>query len=466
MSLSIDLAKEIAERARTRGADDVIVRAEEWFYEAIVFDNGVLRSYTSSLRKGVGIKVIVKGVTGYSYTHDLSRESVDRAIDRAIAVAKRGRGRIVYSDIRSRPAKGSYSFVSKTPMDYVDPSEKVSIVGEANREVLSMDGITSSVTRLGFEKHRRIVVSSFGAEAECEVHTVGFSQISVAKHNASSERVADSRSWIGGFEHIKGFDYVGFAKEVGDLALRAARAPMPSPGTYRAVIDSELVGLLVHEAFGHASEGDLVIAGASVLAGRVGEQVASELITIVDQGVVEGGYPVPFDDEGNEKVRTVVVDRGILRSFLTGSFVASELNTEVTGNARAESVSFDTLIRQTNYFIEAGDWSFEEMVRDTRNGLYLRGRGALGGQVDPSNGAFTFSIGPSYVIRNGEIAEMVRGVTVSGTILETLRSVDAVGKDLTIRTSVFGGCGKNEQMVRVGDGGPHVRVGRIVVGGV
>lgn len=465
MNLSIDFAKSILELARARGADDAIVRLEERLYESIMFDNGVLRSFTTSISKGVGIKVVVKGVTGYSYTHELSRESIEKAVERAIAIARAGKNRVIHRDILSKPARGSYKFVSKVFVYDVDPSERVEIVREANREALSLEGVVSSVTRMGFEKHRRVVVSSFGAEAECEVHLIGFSQISVAKHDASSERVADSRSWVGGFEHLKEFDYVQFSRSVSELALKAVKASTPRPGTYSAVIDNELVGLLIHEAFGHASEGDLVVAGASVLAKKLGESVASDMVTVVDQGLVEGGYPIPFDDEGNEKGRTVVVDRGILRGFLTGAFIASELHMDVTGNARAESISFDTLVRQTNYFIEAGDWEFDEMIRDMREGMYLRGRGALGGQVDPSNGTFTFSIGPSYIVRNGEIAEIVRGVTVSGSILETLNSVDAVGKDLKIRTSVFGGCGKDNQMVRVGDGGPHIRVRKIVVGG-
>ncbi len=465
MSVSLDLAKEILDRVLSKGVDHAVVRLEEAYYELISFDNGTLRAYTVTSSKGVGIKVVINGVPGYSYSYDLSREAIDKAIERAVAIARIRKHRKVYSEIASKPARGRYSYVSKLDARGVDPEEKVSLVRDANKAAMELEGVVSSVTRLAFEHRRKAVVSSFGAEAECTIHLIGLSQLSVAKHGATAERVYDSKSWVGGFENVKGFDFPSFAKDVSKLAVEASKARTPSPGTYRAVIDPELVGLLIHEAFGHASEGDLVVTGASVLAGRVGSSVASELVTVVDQGVVEGGYPVPFDDDGNEKGRTVVVDRGILRSFLTSPLVAPELGMEVSGNARAQDVSHDTLVRQTNYFIERGDWSFEEMIRDMKEGLYLKGRGALGGQVDTTVGTFTFSIGPSYVVKNGEIAELVRGVTVSGSILETLANVDAVGRDLEIHTSVFGGCGKGGQMVRVGDGGPHVRVKKIVVGG-
>lgn len=181
--------------------------------------------------------------------------------------------------------------------------------------------------------------------------------------------------------------------------------------------------------------------------------------------MVEGGYPVPYDDEGVQKGKTIVVDKGVLKGYLTSRDTSQELNLKPTGNARAQDISFDTLVRQTNYYAEPGEWKVEELFEGVSHGIYLRGRGAMGGQVNPSVGTFTFSIGPSYIIRNGEPVELVRGVVVSGNILETLKEVDAVANDLKITTSVFGGCGKGGQTVRVGDGGPHIRTRKIVVGG-
>ncbi|MEM4718012.1 MAG: TldD/PmbA family protein, partial [Desulfurococcaceae archaeon] len=254
-------------------------------------------------------------------------------------------------------------------------------------------------------------------------------------------------------------------RDRGRLVLESARADRVKPGKYDIVLDNDMVGLMLHEAFGHASEGDIVLAGGSVIGGRIGGRVASELVSIVDNGLIEGGVFVPYDDEGTPKKKTYTVKNGILVGFIHSLATAKMLSQEPTGNARVMSYRHSILVRQTNTYMEPGDWGVEEMIRDTRNGIYVKGRGALGGQVNPLTGAFTFTSGPSYLIENGEAKHLVKGVMLSGLILETLRNVDAVGKDLVVRTSVFGGCGKDGQMVRVGDGGPHVRVRGFTIGG-
>jgi len=264
---------------------------------------------------------------------------------------------------------------------------------------------------------------------------------------------------------VKEIDWPSEAEDISKLALEAAKARSPPAGAYPAVLDGFLVGLLIHEAFGHATEGDLVLSGDSALKGRLGQAVASEHVSIIDEGVVQGGFFLPFDDEGVLKGRTVVVEGGILRTFLTSRSVAAELGLEPTGNGRAQGFSYFPTVRQANYYMAPGDWSLEELVEDVEFGFLLKGRSRGGGQVEPGMGNFTFRAGPSYVIRHGEICELVRGVAISGNVLETLKLVEAVGRELQLRFSVFGGCGKYGQTVRVGLGGPPVRVSRVVVGG-
>jgi len=463
--LSRDLATQILDEVLRRGAEGAVVRLQERVYELVVYDSGVLRGYSISTVRGVGIRAVVGGGTGYAYTSSVDRESISRAIDRAISLARvaSSYGRKSFAPVK--PVKASYRVEFKVDPHAVDPQVKVGIVREINTTSMRRAGIVSAVTRLGLERDRRIVVASEGTEVEVDVVGVGLAHTAVARYGAIIERVGDRESYIGGFEHIERRDWLRFAEEIDELAIKASQAKTPTPGTYVAVVDNEVVGLLLHEAFGHASEGDGVVAGASILRGKVGERVASELVTIVDAGLVEGGYPVPYDDEGVPKGRTVVVENGVLKGYLNSRDTAYELGMEPTGNARAQDVSFDTLVRQTNYYAEPRDWRVEELFEGISYGIYLRGRGAMGGQVNPSVGTFTFSIGPSYIIRSGEPVELVRGVVVSGNILETLKEVDAVARDLKVTTSVFGGCGKGAQIVRVGDGGPHIRTRRIVVGG-
>jgi len=454
------------EEALKIGANHVLVRIQEKLYEVITYDCGVLKGYSVGRVSGLGIRVLVNGGVGYVYTTSLNRESIVGSIKRAVSIARSlsRYGRIEYVDIK--PVKDFFKVDIKVDPYNIDPEVKVGLVKEVNTSSMKKDGIKSVITRLAYEVDRRYVVSSDGVNVGSEVTLVGFSHTAVAKYGMTSEKVSNSKTFVGGYEFIESNDWLLFADEVDKLAIKTSQAKTPTPGTYVAVLDNEAVGLLIHEAFGHASEGDLVITGSSVLRGMVGERVASELITIVDEGIVNGGYPVPYDDEGVSKGRTVVVKDGILNEFLSSRYVGGRLGCGSTGNARVQDITYDSVVRQTNYYVEPKDLSIDELFDGISYGIYIVGRGTSGGEVDPSIGTYTFSIGPSYIVRDGEPTELVRGVVVSGNILETLMSVDAVAKDLKVITNVFGGCGKDGQTVRVGFGGPHIRVRKLVVGGL
>ncbi|MEM0208165.1 MAG: metallopeptidase TldD-related protein, partial [Thermofilum sp.] len=215
--------------------------------------------------------------------------------------------------------------------------------------------------------------------------------------------------------------------------------------------------------FGHLTEGDGIFAGSSPLVGRLGEKLASEQVTIVDSGYDErGGYVFLADDEGVPTRRTVLVEKGILKGYLHSRESAALTGMEPTGNGRAQSFEHDVIVRMRNTFFEAGDWKEEEIIADTKNGLLLDK--PAGGQVE-EDGTFTFNARIGFIIENGEIKQPVRDVVLAGNILEMLRYIDAVGKNVEISTSPFGGCGKWGQWVHVGDGGPTLRVSRLLVGG-
>jgi len=461
-----ELASLALEEALKKGADHVLVRIQEKLYEVIIYDCGVLKSYSVGRVSGLGIRVLVNGGVGYVYTASLDRGGIVGSVEKALSIARSLSRYAQVGYVSIKPVKDFFKVnVGVDPYD-VDPEVKVGLVKEVNTSSMRKDGIKSVVTRLAYEVDRKYITSSDGVSIKSEVTLVGFSHTAVAKYGMISEKVSNSKTFVGGYEFVESHDWLAFADEVDSLAIKASQAKTPTPGTYVAVLDNEAVGLLVHEAFGHASEGDLVITGSSVLRGVVGERVANELVSIVDEGVVDGGYPVPYDDEGVSKGRTVVVKDGILNEFLSSRYVGSRLGRRSTGNARVQDITYDSLVRQTNYYVEPKDLSIDELFEGVSHGIYVVGRGASGGEVDPSIGTYTFSIGPSYIIKNGEPTELVRGVVVSGNILETLMSVDAVAKDLKVVTNVFGGCGKDSQTVKVGFGGPHIRVRKLVVGGL
>jgi TldD protein len=462
-ALPEDVVLKAIDYAISRGARLAIARFHERRRELIVFDGGALREYAFSVSSGVGVEVYSNG-RGYSFTTSLSWDAVRRAVDTALELSK-AQGRPVEF---SSGGSGLLSYRSSYKVNpfTVAPEDKIRVVEEVNKEALRLEGIASSVTRMAFESDYRLVATSEGFRGESEVMLSGLAHSVVARQAGVMERVGDMRTFEGGFEHIESVDWLGFSDEVNKLALKVVSSKTPTPGSYRAIVDNELVGVVIHEALGHASEGDHVVSGTSVIAGMAGSRVAGEHVTIVDNGLVEGGYPVVFDDEGSAKVETVVVDRGVLKGYLTSRVVAGKLGLKPSGNARAEGYDNVPLVRQTNFYIKPGDWRVEELFEGF-TGLYIRGKGMVGGgQVDPGNGMFSFNAGPSYVVRNGEIVEMVRGVLMAGSILEFLRGVEAVARDLKVETSVFGGCGKDGQLARVGLGGPHVRVSRVIVGGV
>ena len=456
--------KELLEKAIKSGASYADIRYQRRDTEVITVENRMLKSYSSRRHSGVGIRVIMRGALGYASTSDLTQTGLERALNSAIKIAKSMKnGKLGLKETTINKSNVKLS-VKVDPFD-VPPEEKVSIVMEANKAAWIREEIKSTITRLGLTKDFRYFISSEGAEVSVETCLVGLGHDSVAMVNGVMERVPYSESMCAGFEFIRSKDWNSFTSSISELAIEAASSKTPPPGTYTVVVDPRIVGLLLHEAFGHASEGDLITSGESVLHGKIGKQVASELVTIIDEGVVEGGYFYPFDDEGVKKGKTIIVEDGILKGYIHDRISALQFGAQPTGNGRAQDFENQPIVRQTNYYMQPGDYGFDELIEDIDFGIYVRGKGATGGQVEVGMGTFTFGVGPSKIIKDGKLTETLRGVVISGMILETLKTIDAVGKDLMMRTSVFGGCGKMGQSVPVGFGGPHVRVRKMTVGG-
>jgi TldD protein len=459
----LNLEKILAE-AVDLGASYADVRFQSYDNEVITVENKTMESYLSRRLSGVGIRVFIAGAVGHASTSDLSRENLEEALKSAARVAKAMRGKkqpIGEAKVNKARLK---SQAKVDPVD-VSPEEKISTVLDANKAAWVSDKIKNATTRLGLSKDFRRFVSSEGAETTVQTTLVGLMHTSVAQAGGVMEWVPYSESRCAGFEFIKSQDWNSFASDLSKLAVEVVGSKTPPAGTYPVVVDPEVVGLLLHEAFGHASEGDLVSTGESVLNKKLGAKLADEHVTIVDEGVAEGGYYCPFDDEGIRKETTVIVENGILKNYLHDRISAQRFDAKPTGNGRAQDFENLPIVRQTNYSMQPSDCDFDELIEDIDKGVYVRGKGSTGGEVEVGMGTFTFGVGPSKMIKRGELADTVRGVVISGLVLETLKTIDAVGKDHLIRTSAFGGCGKSGQRASVGFGGPHVRVRKMTVGG-
>lgn len=456
--------QKVIDKALKLGASYADIRFQQQNSELIKVENKTLEDYSSETTGGIGIRVVIDGAVGFASTSQFEWKTIEQRINEAVKSAKAfesQRGIFAEKDITKKDEKVS---MKTNPID-VSPEEKVSLSLETNKAAWIGNEIKNVITVIGSATDFRYFLSSDGSETKLEVPTVGIYQVSVAASDGKMEQVPNIEGECGGFEFFEKKDWNDFAVDLSELAIRTVKAKAPPAGTYPVIIDPALVGVLTHEAFGHAAEADLVFTGTSTLKDRLGAELASEQVTIIDEGVVEGGYYIPFDDEGTEKTKTVILEQGVLMHYIHDRNTAKELGVKPTGNGRAQDFENIPLVRMTNTYIDVGDYSFEELLEGIKEGIYIKRKGSTGGQVEVGMGSFTFNAGESLMIRDGELAEPVRGVVLSGEILETLKTVDAVGKDLEISTSHFGACGKGSQRAKVGFGGPHIRVQEMTIGG-
>jgi TldD protein len=326
----------------------------------------------------------------------------------------------------------------------------------------AVDPRIQQVTVLYHESVQDVVVANSDGLHRTDVRVqLGLNVLCVAKEGAVLES---------SFEALRGT--VGFElfgdEAVDDVARTAARrAAMnvgadPAPaGTFTVVLSSEAGGTLIHESVGHGLEADLNLKGLSVYSGRIGQKVASELITVVDDGTVAGKRGTQsMDDEGTGTHRTVLIERGILRTYMSDRKHAAKLSIERSGNGRRESFRHLPICRMTNTMIVPGTSDPAEIVRSVKDGIFVKKMG--GGQVDVVSGNFAFEISECYRIRDGAVAEPLRGATLVGQGPKLMSEIDMVGSDLGWST---GTCGKDGQGAPVADAQPTIRIPSVVVGG-
>jgi len=297
---------------------------------------------------------------------------------------------------------------------------------------------------------------SSGNEYSYEAVRSGFSVLAIASRGGVMQMGSERDHITTGF-NLRNKQDLG--RKAGEVAVSLLDAKIPKGGARRAVLDPELAGVFTHEAVGHASEGDLVREGASVLAGRIGERIGCPGLVIVDDPTLHEFGFMPVDAEGVAVQRTEIIRDGILASYLHNRETLAAVGNGVPGHARAEHGA-PPIVRMSNTFIENGDAAYDEILSECRNGILLIG--SRGGQVDPGRGVFQFNAEYGYLIEGGETTDMVRDVSLSGEILSTLHNIVLIGND---RKMSPGYCGKGGQSVPVSDGAPHLLLENATIGG-
>ena len=420
----------------------------------IVLDNGKLEEISQAPFQGAAVRALYNGAWGF-----VTSDRVD-GLDKEIDLAKRIARKIDrHEELRLAEAPAGKSIVVPVKKDPKDLSleEKVALLREIE-DAAKVKGVSSTQAVYSELEMRVHYSSSEGLDLESKTTRMGFMVSAVAHRDGLYQTDGEGRSGVGGLELFDREDPVALAREVGETAVLLLDAQAPKGGTYPVVLDQELAGVFVHEAVGHATEGDIILAGDSCLEGKLGEKIASTLVTVKDDpSLMLNGY-YPFDDEGSLAQETVLVEKGILQSFLNSRETAARLG-GVPRNARSEGMD-RPVVRMSNTYIANGDWKLEEILEELGSGVYLAG--SRGGQVSTGEGVFQFNAKSGYLVEDGEKTQLLRDVSLSGKILETLLHVKAVGNDLKYNS---GRCGKSGQLVPVSDGSPHLLVAQATVGG-
>jgi len=412
------------------------------------------------LNKGACARVLIDGSWGFSSTTIINKRSLMRLLKDAesLANSSKPRKKRLVKIAPVQPHIDKYETSMKKDPRRENLEVLFEDVLEADKEARGYSkNVASTSISLSIIDDELYFVNSEGARImQRIVRCFGGASI-IAK---SRGKIASAHETIGGQTGLEIFEETPIKEAALEAAKRAVRiAPKRVvPGGYSdVVLENRIVGLLAHEAVGHTAEADLAYSG-SFLSGKIGQKIASEMITLVDDGLFPFGFgTMKYDDEGTPTERTVIIEKGVVKGFMHSRETASQFGAVPTGNARAWNFEFDPIIRMRNTYIEPRDQTIEELIEDVKDGYFLRGGG--GGQAD-FNGEFMFSIQEAVKIKNGELKDSYRGAAISGNAFEVLNKVKGVGKDFAMRVGI---CGK-EQPNYVGIGGPSIRT-ELLVGG-
>ena len=348
----------------------------------------------------------------------------------------------------------------KIPFNEISIDEKKEIMKYAS-DSANIDKVNSTTVSYGNSEVEEIFLNSEGSNIQVKTSRVRMALNASATNGEIIQFGHGSLGGVKGFEIIADADIEEFGRKIGQKAVRLLDAKAAPSGRFQVITDPELTGVLIHEALGHATEGDLILQNDSILKDKLGSKIASDIVNIYDNATLKNGFGYyPYDAEGIKTTPNQLVKDGELVSLLNSRETAAKLGMKSSGNARS-SISDQPIVRMSNTYLEHGDMNFDELIEDVSNGIYLKG--SRGGQVDTGKGIFQFNAVEGFKIENGELTTPLRDVSLSGNILETLKNVDALGNDFKLSV---GYCGKDGQTAPVGDGGPHTRILNTMVGGM
>lgn len=456
-----DVLERILSAALKTGAEFAEIFASDWKGTGVGLDDGRIEQMSTSRSRGAGIRVIKGDTTGFAHTADLSEAGLLAAARAAAEAASQGTGgvRTVALEARQRRVV--------SPIE-IDPSSiakaaKVDLLRRVDDAARSSGAAITQVSA-GYSDGRTeiLVANSDGLLAQDERVRSLLRVSAVANGDTGMQTGFDSLGHTMGFELFDKVSVEDVARTAAQRALTKLKArPAPS-GTMPVVIKAGSGGVLFHEACGHGLEADLVAKGASVYQGKVGELVASPLVTLVDDGTMTHEWgAIAIDDEGHPSQYNVLIQDGVLTDYMWDYLRSRNEGRRPSGNGRRQSYQHLPMVRMTNTYVLNGQEDPQDIIRDTQSGVYVAHLG--GGSVNTATGDFVFGMTEAYLIENGEITEPLREGNLIGNGPQVLRDIDRLGDDFAMGNP--GTCGKDGQGVPVGDGQPTLRVKALTIGG-
>jgi len=435
-------------------------RSEAWSLE-----EGQVKSGSFNIDQGVGVRAVVGDKTAFAYSDDIRLPAIREAAAtvRVIAAAGQSATARVGQGLAKR-SEGHALYAPIDPLASLSESDKVALLHRLEDYARKLDARVTQVVASLAGEYEVIFVTRLDGRSAADVRPLVRVSLQVIVEQ-------DGRREQGSAGGGGRFDYAYFSdatlREYAELAVHQAITNLnakPAPaGNMTVVLGSGWPGILLHEAIGHGLEGDFNRKGSSAFSGRIGQRVAADGVTVVDDGTIaDRRGSLNIDDEGTPTQRTVLIENGILRGYMQDSMNARLMGMAPTGNARRESFAHLPMPRMTNTYMLAGDKDPAEIIASVKNGLYAVNFG--GGQVDITSGKFVFSAAEAYMIEDGKITYPVKGATLIGNGPDVLTRVSMIGNDMRLDPGV-GTCGKEGQSVPVGVGQPTLRIDGLTVGG-
>jgi TldD protein len=454
--------EKVLQAALSRGAEFAEVYLEKRIADTVRIEEQLVRESSRGVLAGAGIRAVIGDKIGYAYADGLDVASMVEAARVAgeIAALGTGAGPVSLSEAESA---APYSLTRIFPLD-VSAEKKVETAFRADASARAHDPrITQAMVTLLDEDKHILIANSEGTHVSDRQILTTLRVVSIAESDGRRQRGFRSLSGRSGYELFEKESPDEVAADSARQAITLLDAREAPAGSMVVVLGNGRGGVLLHEAIGHGFEGDFIRKRTSLFAGRVGEKIAVDGCTIIDDGTLPNARgTINIDDEGTPGQRTVLVENGILKGFIYDKLNAGLMSTASTGNGRRQAYRFMPVPRQTNTLMLAGEAEPDEIIASVGKGLYAKNIG--GGQVDIASGSFVFEVTEGYLIEGGKVGGPVRGANLIGNGADVLKKIEMIGSDFALEAG-GGTCGKMGQAVPVMDGIPTIKISEITVGG-